>query len=334
MDIGVGEIPEKVPAAQKTRRSSTDLRKEHVGIGALLLRFIWTAVDWVVPGAAGVPEAEKNYEFNKVDGKDPAARETGWRTAERKGFRVTKGTGCLAPHRQYCEKGKGASAKAYQLAFFAMHGFVPKQHAKGEAVIDPETGKDLSWQLSHLCHCRWCCRIDHLTIEQGWRNKMRNFCMGPIRKFRLPGGRTIDTCGCSLQFHVVGKPELAGPPCVAAYSVSPDAPPDDLVICHTFGEVKHVLSETNFPLTVQYVTYAKREQISDLRALEKGNEASKKKAKDMVALLSPASKKLMKHGGAIAFDVHATVDHSKTVVVIPDSDGEAGERPAKKKKTQ
>lgn len=333
MEIGVGEIPSTAPGKKATRRSSTDLRKENVGLGALLLRLIWAGVNWVVPGSADVPETEKNFEFNSVNGKDTTARESGWRTCERKGFRVVKDTGCFAPHRQYCEKGKGASEKGYQLAFFALCGFVHKQHAKGEAMIDPATGKDLSWQLSHLCHCRWCCRIDHIVIEQGWRNKMRNFCLGPVRKFRLPGGRVIDSCGCSLQFHVMGQSALAGSPCVAAYAVSPDAAPSDLDVCQTFGQVKHVLSETNFPLKLQFVTYAKRETISEIRTLEKGDVTAKKKAKDLVATLSPPSKKLMKHGGGIAFGVEGNFDPAKTVVLIPDSDEDVEEPPSKKTKS-
>lgn len=333
-DIGVGEIPSSPPAEKRTRRSSTDLRKENVSKGALLLRIIWEGVNWVMPGVVSVPEAEKNHKFNNVDGKNPKKREEPYRTCERKGFRVVKGTGCFAPHSQYCTKGKGASEKAYQLLFFAINGFVPKQHGKGESTTDPETGKDITWQLSHLCHCRWCCRVDHVIIEQGWRNKMRNFCLGPIRKYRLPNGSTIDTCGCSLQFHVMGKSEMAGPPCIAAYKVSPEAPPDDLVVCSSFGELGHVLRETKFPLKVAFVTYTKREAISKLRALSKSNVAAdKKKLKDDMTLLSPASKKLMKHGGSIAFDTHGSFDLNKTIVVLPDSDEESDEPAKKKKKT-
>lgn len=341
-DIGVGEIPSApLPAAgkRKERRSSTDLREENVGIGALLLRIIWDGVNWLCPSVASVPETEKNYKFNNVDGKDPNKREGPYRTCERKGFRVCKGTGCFAPHSQYSTSGGGASEKGYQRIFFAVFGWIPKFYeGSAKPPTDPATGKDLSWQLSHLCHCRWCCRLDHLCVEQRWRNFVRNFCMGPLRKFRLPDGKKIDTCGCSVQFHVMGKPELAGPPCLAAYKVTPDTPPADLDICKSFGEVGHVLRETGFPFKVAYVTYTKRETISQLRALQSSKDpADKAKLKTSISLLSPASKKMMKSGGAIVFDVHdmfePNVDPNKTVVVLPDPDeGEAAEEDTSAKK--
>lgn len=346
-DIGVGEIPSAAPppvgGKRKKRRSSTDLREEHVGMGALLLRVLWEGVNWLCPGIASVPMTEKNDTFDNVKGSDADKREASYRTCERKGFRVCKESGCFAPHSQYCTPGGGASEKGYQRIFFAVFGWIPKFYdgLTAKPPTDPATGKDLSWQLSHLCHCRWCCRLDHLCVEQRWRNFVRNFCLGPIRKFRLPDGKKIDTCGCSVQFHVMGKPELAGPPCLAAYKVTPDAPPADLVVCKSFGEVGHVLRETGFPFKVAFVTYTKRENISRLRALSQSKDpADKQKLKTSMALLSPASKKMMKQGGgAIVFDAHdmfdPAINPNKTVLVLPDPDeGEAAEEDTQAKKKQ
>lgn len=312
------ESTESKKVKPTARSSSPEMRRSYVEKGALLLRVVWQAIanihlqgPWSVPGAASVPEAEKNYTFNKVDGQNSDAREKPYRNAERKGFRVVKGTGCFAPHAQYCTKGGGASEKGYQLAFFALHGFVPKQQQDKKP--DPATGKDTSWQLSHLCHKRWCCRLDHLVVEQAWRNRMRNYCLGPIRKFRLPDGRTIETCGCSLQFHVMGQPEMAGPPCVAAYTVSPDSPPDNLDICRTFAEAGHVLKETNWPLKVMWVAYTSRDAISEIRQLQVSDPA---KAKAKVALLSPASKTFLKKGGTIRFDELGSFDPANRTVTL------------------
>lgn len=318
-EFGEWQIPKEAPSEPKTRRSSTDLRKEHTGVGALLLRIIWSAIEWAVPGAARVPDAEKTRVFNKADGRDSKQREMQYRTCERKGFRVVKDTGCFAPHAQYATKGKGASEKGYQLAFFARHGFVPKQHGKGDPNVDAATGRDLSWQLSHLCHCRWCCRLDHLCIEQRWRNLMRNFCLGPVKGFRLANGTKIDTCGCSLQFHVCGKSDQAGPPCVAAYTVSPEAPPADLNACKTTGEVDDVLSRTGFPLKYEHVAYADRDKVSELRNHRKSAKALRKEA---VALSPPAKNMAKKADFAIAFGDSNVNDPTRTLVVLSESDSD------------
>lgn len=320
VSIGEGEIPVVAPPEKSTRRTSVQLRKEHAGVGAMFLRIIWDSVAWVVPGFADVPAGEKTVAFNKYDGRDPKKREQQYRTCERKGYRVSKDTGCFAPHPQYATKGKGGSEKGYQLAFFAKHGFVPKQHGKGDTVTDPATGKDISWQLSHLCHCRWCCRLDHLCIEQRWRNLMRNFCLGPLKKFRLPDGKVIDTCGCSLQFHACGKPDLAGPSCIAPYAISPEAPPADLNTCMTTGEVDDVLRKTNFPLRYQHVVHTDRDKASAMRMQRaSNNNADKKALKEAVRTLSPPTKNMTKKRDfTVAFSDEQVENPTNTIVVVSD----------------
>jgi len=90
---------------------------------------------------------------------------------ERKGVRVTKDIGCLIPHEQYSTYQQGATLKGHQRTFEFFGRWRPVK-----SDLKNEFGWPASLQISHLCHRRGCCRVDHLVVEEQWRNLKRNFC--------------------------------------------------------------------------------------------------------------------------------------------------------------
>lgn len=96
-----------------------------------------------------------------------------YRTMERKGFRVTKDIGCLIPDEQYGTYQQGATIKGHQRAFAFFAHWCPKH---GATAVRNEYGWPCTIQISHKCHRRSCCRIDHLLGEEQWRNLKRNYC--------------------------------------------------------------------------------------------------------------------------------------------------------------
>jgi hypothetical protein len=96
-----------------------------------------------------------------------------YRTMERKGFRVTKDIGCLIPDEQYDTYQPGSTFKGHQRTFAFFARWVPKH---GTSATRNEFGWPTDLQISHLCHRRSCCRVDHLVAEEQWRNLKRTYC--------------------------------------------------------------------------------------------------------------------------------------------------------------
>lgn len=303
------ESPKRTPVQKsevkpKGKQPSPGMRLAHAGMGAIFL------VLSMVQIVAGVITSKLTLKGGAKD--DDISKDTVWKTSggaargkvrmkrgddlgerkewyevmERKGFRVTKDTGCLIPHEQYSQKGKGATIKGYQRSFFAAFGFLPKQYKPDEAPRSDD-GRDCSPQLSHLCHRRWCCRPDHISYEHKWRNFARNWCTGPMPSVRLPNGRVVDTCGCSLQLLFAGREDLAGPPCIRAYEVSSDVPPSSgIVLCETFEQARDMLVSTGFAGGIGLKTYTDRDTKSKLRKLA-ADKSTKKEARKLVKAFSP-----------------------------------------------
>lgn len=154
----------------KKKRTSGSIRKSHQSSGAFLIEFKTPAqpmdlIHRVVPVGLG-PSA-------LLTGKDRQSVVDQYRTMERKGFRVTKDTGCLIPDEQYGTYQQGATVKGHQRSFAFFANWCPKQ---GVAAVRNEYGWPTNLQISHLCHRRSCCRVDHLVAEEQWRNLKRNYC--------------------------------------------------------------------------------------------------------------------------------------------------------------
>lgn len=273
-----------------SKRKSYDIRNEHLAMGAVCIKVDWSKVGLVLSGVDGLSDADKNEEWGRGD-----PRKT-YETMERKGFRFTADTGCFAPTSRYTMKSGGANERGYQLSFFAKYGFMLSQPDSDE-MPDASDG-DAALQLSHRCHRRWCCRLDHLCVEPRWRNAARNHCLGPC-EVNLPGLGVTKTCGCSLQYHFMDRSCDAGPPCVRAWSPSPDVVPVDIgEIVTSTGEIKTLLSQTGFPSAYIFPVWEKREAAS--RARQARELLKKQKGKALqdglieAGLVSP-DLKLSKH---------------------------------------
>jgi hypothetical protein len=240
------------------KRKSYEIRDEHIQAGAVCIEVDYKK-PFALPGVAELKDEEKNLQWGRGDPKKTYA------TMERKGFRFTTDTGCFAPIKRFTLKSGGANERGYQLSFFNKYGFMLAQldlddTSASEALIANE-----SLQLSHRCHRRWCCRLDHLVVEMRWRNAARNFCLGPV-EVDLPGRGKTKTCGCSLQYHYAGKPELAGPPCLRAWSPSPSEVPVDIgEMAIKPGDVKTLLDQTVFPFNFRFVVWDARKVASQNR---------------------------------------------------------------------
>lgn len=159
-------------AKDKKKRTSGSIRKSHQSRGAFLVEFKAPAqpMDLLrreVPIGVGPSSAAF------FSGKERQSVVDQYRTMERKGFRVTKDTGCLIPDEQYGTYQQGATVKGHQRSFAFFANWCPKQ---GASAIRNEFGWPMNLQISHLCHRRSCCRIDHLVAEEQWRNLKRNYC--------------------------------------------------------------------------------------------------------------------------------------------------------------
>lgn len=257
------------------KRDSTTIRDEHVGMGAFLLRILWAGIDWVLPGSETVP-VEDRQPVRKVAGKDRASDYFVdlYRTMERKGFRIAKRLGCFAPYRQYCTPGGGGSVKGHQLAVFAQLGWLP-------------TYERARWTISHLCHCHWCCRLDHLVIETLVKNLQRNLCTGPTTV--TLDSKTVTTCGCQLQYHLPGATEKPGLPCLAAYQGSSNTPTDDRSqYLGSYQAVLDMLKDTKFPFPASFVEYVKRDKLKEYRRLKVADPAKAQKLREAMSARSKA----------------------------------------------
>lgn len=153
------------------RPGSDTVRKRHLEKGAFLVEFATPQEPRdmfggrQMPAGLGRPPLSNGREYQSVADK--------YRTMERKGFRVTADIGCLIPDEQYGTYQQGATIKGHQRAFAFFARWVPTQ---GSQAVRNEWGWPATLQISHLCHRRSCCRIDHLVAEEQWRNIKRNYC--------------------------------------------------------------------------------------------------------------------------------------------------------------
>lgn len=241
-----------------SKRKSFEIREEHAEAGAVCIHIDFSKGDWTQLGVDGLESADKNTAWGRGNPKNTYA------TMERKGFRFTADCGCFAPIKRYTMKSGGANEKGYQLTFFNKHGFMLSQPDPDETSVSNGAGNK-ALQLSHRCHRRWCCRLDHIAVEPRWRNAARNFCLGPI-EVDLPGLGKTKTCGCSLQYYFCGKPELAGPSCLRTWSPSPPEVPVDIgEIVSSPGGIKTLLMQTKFPFPYRFVVWDERKAASQMR---------------------------------------------------------------------
>ena len=233
----------------KPKRDSASIRANHIAKGATLLAIKYAVQVAPRGDAIGNPDlrsTSRNSKGKLLHGNSQAASNN-YLNMERKGFRITSDTGCMIPDDGYCTHADKDSFKAYQKSWFCAHGFLPKQKVD----LKDDRGRELVAQLSHLCHRRWCCRVDHLVFEYRWRNVDRNSCLGPINE---------TVCGCLLQYQQFGTDTIHGPCCIRGFSTSSAAPPSDLPLCDSNEAVKKVLTDTGFPYPYSFVAdYATRD---------------------------------------------------------------------------
>jgi hypothetical protein len=178
-----------------------------------------------------------------------------------KGFLVTK-TGCLIPDKRWCEKGKGSTAKGYQLMFGAMYAATTIPLKKGSE------GADKAAELQHGCHNHACCNTDHIWIEPAYRNRKRNYC-----------GRDGDGCTCGGE-----------PPCLEPYSSSHSSKGsastgdiEEADLCQSWEEVDLALNKHLYALKWEPSTW-------ELLEASKAGHASQKKALEGAAKRRKASR--------------------------------------------
>lgn len=152
------------------KRSSGSVRKQHIQHGAFLVEFK-NPTNPRDMFRRELPVGLGSGPLQSAKARQAAIDK--YRTMERKGFRVTKDIGCLIPDEQYGVYQAGATLKGHQRAFSFFANWCPSQ---GPAAIRNEFGWPMNLQISHLCHRRSCCRIDHLIAEEQWRNLKRNYC--------------------------------------------------------------------------------------------------------------------------------------------------------------
>lgn len=167
-----GSSPKILKVVQKkAKRTSGSIRADHQQRGALLIEFAqpMEPMDMVrrddLPIDLGPPAPYSPSDYKAVVDR--------YRVMERKGFRVTKDIGCLIPDEQYGTYQGGATIKGHQRAFAFFARWCP-EHA--DEATRNEYGWPVDLQVSHLCHRRSCCRMDHIVAEEQFRNLKRNYC--------------------------------------------------------------------------------------------------------------------------------------------------------------
>jgi hypothetical protein len=204
----------------KGKRLSGQMRNEYLDRGAFLVEFEQPTAPMDMfrrPVPLGIGPAQL------LMGRDLQSATDQYRSMERKGFRVTADTGCLIPEEQYSTYQQGATLKGHQRSFQFFGRWSPAL-LTGAEVLRNEFGWPISPQISHLCHRRSCCRIDHLIAEEQWRNLKRNYC----------GFSGECDCGNDVQ-------------CIRRYQMEAQA--DTPVFCLTREEVMIALAEAP-PFTV------------------------------------------------------------------------------------
>jgi Zinc-binding loop region of homing endonuclease len=231
----------------KPRRSSGNVRQDHLDRNAFLIQFDnpGQPIDMF---RRDVSPAIKPATL--LSGSELQSAGDQYRTMERKGFRVTKDTGCLIPHEQYCTYQQGATVKGHQRTF----GFFAHWQPKGGSLRN-QFGWPVTPQISHLCHRRSCCRVDHLLAEEQWRNLKRNFCGY--------GG----TCDCGNEIK-----------CIKRYSMLDQE--DEPAFCATEEEVKAALQGAPSFRILHRNHYSDRDSKAEKR---KANKQKRKRKQDLHA---------------------------------------------------
>ena len=157
---------------RKKRRTSGDLRREHLGKrGAWFIDFDKPPDLKTSCFRDGVPMEQLPARVTRGSKNDKKY----WnelQTVLRKGVLVTRDTGCLIPHPQFHTSGGGAKNKGYQRMARVMFGIAPS----GLERTKDHRDWDITPQLSHTCHRHLCMNPAHLYIEEAWRNWKRNYC--------------------------------------------------------------------------------------------------------------------------------------------------------------
>lgn len=200
----------KSESVKAPRRSSSGVREGHLAEGAFLIEFKEPSEPLALyqsqmPPGMGPPAL--------LTGKELQSARDKYRTMERKGFKVTKDTGCLIPDSQYSTYQQGATFKGHQRAYTMFAHWCPKAGEWRNEFGWPNTP-----QISHLCHRRNCCRFDHLVIEAQWRNQKRNYC----------GYEGECDCGNDIR-------------CIRRYQATDQI--DTPALCETKAEVETALSD-------------------------------------------------------------------------------------------
>lgn len=236
--------------SRNPRRTSGAVRKDHLENGAFLIEFKAPEEPRdmfggrLMPMGAGRPAPHSGSERQSAIDR--------YRTMERKGFRVTKDSGCLIPDEQYGTYQQGATVKGHQRAFGFFAHWVPTQ---GAQAIRNEWGWPMTLQISHLCHRRSCCRIDHLVAEEQWRNIKRNYC----------GFSGVCDCGNTV-------------PCLRRYQMQDQS--DEPEYCTTKAEVEQALDGAPSFVLHGNERFAARDAKSQQR---KQNKLKRKRKQDLHA---------------------------------------------------
>ena len=185
-----------------------DLRNTHLENGAFLVEF--ETPDEPVDLFRRIPPVGIGP-MSLLSGSAWQSAVDSYRTMERKGFRVTVDLGCLIPDPQYSTHQQGATKKGHQRTFAFFARWIPTKMD-----VRNEFGWPCSAQISHLCHRRSCARVDHLVVEEQWRNLKRNYC----------GMNGVCDCGNDIK-------------CLRRYQPADQC--DDPAFCESADEVKEAL---------------------------------------------------------------------------------------------
>lgn len=234
---------------QSIRRASGHLRFDFLDQGAFLIEFKQPTT----PLNMFQREAPIGFETPLVNDVVYEKFKKEYRTMERKGFLVTKDTGCLIPHSQYSTTQKGATRKGHQRAFAFFGRWCPQQGQTAERNLH---GWPSTQQISHKCHRRNCCRPDHILSEEQWRNLKRNFCGND------------GTCDCGSEVK-----------CIRTYQLSEDLDLDKVPLCKNAEEVKAALAGAPSFTIHGKDRFANRDNKSEART--KRNQKKRKRATEL-----------------------------------------------------
>jgi hypothetical protein len=158
----------------KPKRLSSQMRDDNLQRGAFLVEFKQPTERYDVFQSEARKSEFAGVKPAMLQGVKLQSVVDQYRNMERKGFRVTKDIGCLIPDDQYSTYQPGSTLKGHQRSVGFFCGFIPtKDDGFG---LRNEFGWPCTLQISHKCHRRSCCRIDHIIVEEQWRNLKRNYC--------------------------------------------------------------------------------------------------------------------------------------------------------------